>query len=382
MCWKGVEANRKRFECERCFNLNHINCTNIFKSQQKQYTATSTYKWTCYDCTLSLLPFYKQRDVESEPSIEDDFLNTHKNNLLDNKHLLKILHLNCQSLASTFTEFEAMNYECNFDILTLSETWLTENQNLLNYVELSGYDLYYNNRENKRGGGVAAYVRESLKCKIRKDFCSLDTDIEHLWLELQGKNRHSHLLIGVFYQPNFETKSKLEWLKKFDSLVHNISRKWNGLLLITGDFNIDFLATECTITKYYNDILNSHHLFQVIAKPTRMNTSLIDHFITSTPEKIKLNDVLPCCEISDHDGPYIGINARMERYQPRFKYIRDNSKLVLEDFKADFQKLPFSTVYAMENPEDKLDIFNTLVAECINRHEPLKRIKCTRPQAP
>ena len=52
-----------------------------------------------------------------------------------------------------------MNYECNFDILTLSETWLTENQNLLNYVELSGYDLYYNNRGNKRGGGVAAYVR-------------------------------------------------------------------------------------------------------------------------------------------------------------------------------------------------------------------------------
>ena len=51
----------------------------------------------------------------------------------------------------------------------------------------------------------------------------------------------------------------------------------------------------------------------------------------------------------------------MERYQPRFKYIRDNSKLVLEDLKADFQKLPFSTVYAMEDPEDKLDIFNSLV---------------------
>ena len=72
----------------------------------------------------------------------------------------------------------------------------------------------------------------------------------------------------------------------------------------------------------------------------------------------------------------------MERYQPRFKYIRDNSKLVLEDLKADFQKLPFSTVYAMEDPEDKLDIFNNLVTECIDRHAPLKRIKCTRPPAP
>ena len=90
----------------------------------------------------------------------------------------------------------------------------------------------------------------------------------------------------------------------------------NVLLLITGDVSIDLLATECTITKYYNDKLNSHHLLQVIAKSTRRNTSLINHFITSTPEKIKLNDVLPCCEISDHDGPYIGINARMKRYQP------------------------------------------------------------------
>ena len=67
VCWKVVGANHKRFECERCLNLTHINCTNISKSksQQKQYTSKSTYKWTCYDCTLLLLPFYKQRDVES-----------------------------------------------------------------------------------------------------------------------------------------------------------------------------------------------------------------------------------------------------------------------------------------------------------------------------
>ena len=132
-------------------------------------------------------------------------------------------------------------------------------------------------------------------------------------------------------------------VKKMDCLVHNILRKWNDLLLITGDFNNDFSATECTITKYYNNILDSRHLFQVKAKPTR-NASLIDHFITNTPEKIKLNDVLLCCEISDHDGPYIGINARMERYQLQFKYIRDSNKIILDDFKADFQNLAFSTV--------------------------------------
>ena len=106
---------------------------------------------------------------------------------------------------------------------------------------------------------------------------------------------------------------------------------------MTGDFHIDVSATKCTITKYYNDKLKWHHLFQVIAKPTRRNTSLVDHFITSKPEKIKLNDVLPCCEISDHDDPYIGINARIERCQPRFQYNRDNSKLILEYLKQIFK---------------------------------------------
>ena len=43
-----------------------------------------------------------------------------------------------------------------------------------------------------------------------------------------------------------------------------------------------------------------------------------------------LFDVLPCCEISDHDGPYIGIKVRMKQYQPRIKYICDNSKLYLK----------------------------------------------------
>ena len=32
VCWKGVGANRKRFECEKCFNLTHINCINICRS--------------------------------------------------------------------------------------------------------------------------------------------------------------------------------------------------------------------------------------------------------------------------------------------------------------------------------------------------------------
>ena len=109
-------------------------------------------------------------------------------------------------------------------------------------------------------------------------------------------------------------------------------------------------------------------------------------FFNSVKEKNKLrNEVnrLLSKGISDHDGPYIGINARIGRYQPRFKYICDNAKFILEDFKVYFQKLPFSAVYAMEDPEDKLDIFNTLYHSqhptvhvyLVTVHKSLKNIK-------
>ena len=37
---------------------------------------------------------------------------------------------------------------------------------------------------------------------------------------------------------------------------------------------------------------------------------------------------------------------------------------------------------AVEDPEEKLDIFNNLVTEFIGRHVPIKQIKCTRPPDP
>ena len=39
-------------------------------------------------------------------------------------------------------------------------------------------------------------------------------------------------------------------------------------------------------------------------------------------------------------------------------------------------------IYAIEDPDEKLDIFNKLVGDCIERHAPLKRTKITRPPAP
>ena len=95
----------------------------------------------------------------------DQYEDVHKNNLNDHPKKLKAMHLNMQSLVSTFNEFSLFCKNYDFDLQCLSETWLRSNKHLLDYVKLSSFDLLYNNRESTKGGGVACYVKSHIKYK-------------------------------------------------------------------------------------------------------------------------------------------------------------------------------------------------------------------------
>ena len=86
--------------------------------------------------------------------------------------------------------------------------------------------------------------------------------------------------------------------------------------------------------------------------------------------------------ISDHDSPYMIINIKPETFPPRYKIIRDLKNFSLENYKQDFGQLPLNLVYAVSDPCEQLEIFNTMVRQCIDEHAPLKRYKMTRPPAP
>ena len=50
----------------------------------------------------------------------------------------------------------------------------------LYYVKIPGDNFVYKNREQKRGGGVGAYLKEELDFKIREDLNRLDKAIKQL----------------------------------------------------------------------------------------------------------------------------------------------------------------------------------------------------------
>ena len=380
-CNKTVRINSKRVECTTCKGQQHLKCCKsaAINVQSARIPAT----WTCHSCLLSTLPFFGVRDILHTNAEQDDeqfipeslqLLNNHR------KHF-SVAHLNTQSMTSTFTEFEAMLSQHQFDLITMSETWLKENKTLLNHLEIDGYKKDFRNRDAKRGGGVGFYMKSDIKYKDRNDIQALDQTIEHQWLEFTGKTMLSNILIGIVYQPSSKTREKIDWLDKFETLLAQITLIHQGPIMITGDFNIDLLK-ESQEREAYQDILATFNLTQHITKPTRKSKTLIDHVITNVDTKLIASDVVPCDEISDHDAPFCIFKIKKPRYEPRFKYIRDERAFVKNDYVADFQNLPLNIIYALEDVSDKVSVFNELIVSCIDRHAPTKRVKITRPSSP
>ena len=380
-CNKTVRVNSKRVECISCKEQQHLKCCKSLAITVRSARIPAT--WTCPKCLLSVLPFHQLRDFdEIDNVLDDDQFTPDTVHLLDNyRQHLSVAHLNTQSMCSSFPQFEAMLDRHQFDLITMSETWLKENKNLLNHLEIVGYKKDFRNRDEKRGGGVGFYLKSDIKYKRRDDIEALDNTIEHQWIEFTGKMKLSNTLIGILYQPSSAAPDKVEWLDKFETLLSQIKLMHHGPIIITGDVNIDLLKPTQERDTYLN-ILESFNLTQHVTKPTRKSKTLIDHIITNVNTKLIAKDIVYCDEISDHDAPFCIFKISKPRFEPRYKYIRDERSLVMNDFINDFQYLPFNIVYSVDDVSDKVSMLNELITSCIDRHAPVRRVKITRPSSP
>lgn len=270
------------------------------------------------------IPISDDESIQFDASDASDTHDVHLQALSDRNTQLKVMHINTQSMVSTFDNLLLAANEYPFDIITMSETWLKDNDLLLQHVTIPGYCHAFRHRDRVRGGGVGIYLRESIKFKRRKDIESRYSDLEHLWIEVPRRNKHSKVLIGTVYRSESQM-SFSDWIQKFDDLLSDLAVSWDGMLLITGDFNIDLLKPDRPNARKYIELTKTFNLEQLVNKPTRITksrTTLIDHFITNIPQRVTYTNVLPHLMISDHDAPYVCLNARVTRFVPRFKLIR------------------------------------------------------------
>ena len=159
-------------------------------------------------------------------------------------------------------------------------------------------------------GSLGFYVKDNIHFKTRNDLTKNIVNMELSFIELHGGNKNTPYLVAVAYQPSPYESDKLMWLEKFETLLSEVTTKWDAVIIITGDINIDFIRKQKESTKCYKNILRSFNLHQHITKPTRKGKSLIDHICSNVPNKLMHNDVIYINEISDHDTPFIILNIK------------------------------------------------------------------------
>ena len=78
--------------------------------------------------------------------------------------IFKVLNFNVRSLSKNFNKLQLFldSLKCDFNVLVLTETWLTDdNKNLFSFP---GYEGYYFIRHGKRGGGVSIFLKDKYTC--------------------------------------------------------------------------------------------------------------------------------------------------------------------------------------------------------------------------
>ena len=198
-----------------------------------------------------------------------------------NNHL-SILHLNIQSILPKIDLIrgEATSYE----ILIFSESWLKPTVNNHEIRIENFMPPFRTDRNDRPGGGVIVYVRDTLSCKRRVD---LEVQgVEGVWLELTIKSKR--ILVGGFYRP---PKSSLEY---FNLLKESIDRACSTNIIdiiITGDFNYNMKSENNKIS----EITREFNLTQLISEPTHFtedSSSILDLILVRNKTNIIFSGVI------------------------------------------------------------------------------------------
>ena len=165
------------------------------------------------------------------------------------------------------------------DVLLLSETWLTP---FSPKICIPGYELFHQDRTDKRGGGVAILISKKLRCSVRNDLSSKLKESECITVDIVLKNGTHCLVSSMYRPPNSDIPT---FLASYNSLICAMKKERPKGIIVGLDHNLDFLKSSkhCTTNDFIQNNLD-FGLIPTITRPTRItknSATLIDNIIVS-----------------------------------------------------------------------------------------------------
>ena len=155
----------------------------------------------------------------------------------------------------------------------------------------------------------------------------------------------------------------------------------NKELNILGDLNCDMLkSVSDQPTKTLKTIYEAYQLSQLITEGTRITNrscTLIDHYVTSMPEKINLSGVIHT-GISDHSLIY-GIRKINPIISPRKKAnkieVRNMKRFNQHHFNDDLLAQPWEQIVLQSDTDSMWTLWKELFLGVLDKHAPIQHIR-------
>ena len=280
--------------------------------------------------------------------------------------------LNIVSLPKHVDELRISELFLHFDLLALSETRLDSSISD-GLVKIRGYDIVRKDR-SRTGGGVCIYLRSTINFKIRNDL--VPDDIEAICVEISKPNSRNFIVASVYRPPS----SAQEFFLAFEKTIKMIDDE-DKEFHILGDLNCNILTnTANQPTKKLKEILETYQLSQLITEPTRVTANsctLIDHYITSTPEKIVQSGVIHT-GISDHNiiygvrkvNPVLNTRKKAKKIE-----VRNMKRFDGERFNEDLLNMPWERIVLKTDTNSMWICWKELFLEVLDKHAPIRQIR-------
>uniref|UniRef100_A0A8B9ZSS9 Reverse transcriptase domain-containing protein n=1 Tax=Anas zonorhyncha TaxID=75864 RepID=A0A8B9ZSS9_9AVES len=190
------------------------------------------------------------------------------------KAQLKCIYTNARSMGNKQEELEAIVQRAGYDLVAITETWWDQSHDWS--AAMPGYRLFRRDRQHRRGGGVALYIRESfdvVELEARND------KIESLWVRI-GRDNKASVLVGVCYRPpNQDEETDEEFYRQLTEVAKS------SALVLVGDFNFPDISWKHNTaqrkqSRRFLEKVEDSFLTQLISEPTR-GGALLDLLFTN-----------------------------------------------------------------------------------------------------
>ena len=301
-------------------------------------------------------------DVHENPG---PFSNT-KNATSYKVKLLSLCHVNIRSLTRAKLLAIKTSLIEDYDIITLSDTFL--HQNIGNYLfAIAGFHDILRRDRDGHGGGVAMYIKNNIAFKRMYEY---EVDgVEAIWVSVlttEGK-----ILICNCYRP----PDRNDFWDSFDLMIDTVKQaNTYKYIFILGDINADLNSQQGNKLRQF---CISNNLDFLIKEPTRITATtqtVLDQILTNALNFVTNVAVSPPISTNDHCTVSCQLNFKINKKPNYHRNIWLFNNVNFNEFRHELEHTDFNCIFDTDDVDIICSSWSELFMNVAKRTIPNKSI--------